>query len=70
MQAILDNTIVPEDVVVIAYEAPKGGPGMREMLDVTSAIVGAGPGESVALESGHEPPKAAIGGPAQGAVTA
>ena len=48
MQAILDDTISPGDVVVIAYEGPKGGPGMREMLSVTSAIVGAGLGETVA----------------------
>jgi dihydroxy-acid dehydratase len=76
MQAILDNTIAPGDVVVIAYEGPKGGPGMREMLGVTSAIVGAGLGETVALVTdgrfsggtrglmiGHVAPEAAIGGP-------
>ncbi len=76
MQAILDNTIAPNDVVVIAYEGPKGGPGMREMLSVTSAIVGAGLGESVALVTdgrfsggthglmiGHVAPEAAVGGP-------
>ncbi len=76
MQAILDDTIAPGDVVVIAYEGPKGGPGMREMLSVTSAIVGAGLGESVALVTdgrfsggtrglmiGHVAPEAAVGGP-------
>ena len=76
MQAILDNRIAPGDVVVIAYEGPKGGPGMREMLSVTSAIVGAGLGESVALVTdgrfsggtrglmiGHVAPEAAVGGP-------
>ncbi|HTV93470.1 MAG TPA: dihydroxy-acid dehydratase [Verrucomicrobiae bacterium] len=76
MQAILDDTIRPGDVVVIAYEGPKGGPGMREMLSVTSAIVGAGLGESVALVTdgrfsggtrglmiGHVAPEAAVGGP-------
>jgi dihydroxy-acid dehydratase len=76
MQAILDDTIRPGDVVVIAYEGPKGGPGMREMLSVTSAIVGAGLGESVAMVTdgrfsggtrglmiGHIAPEAAVGGP-------
>jgi dihydroxy-acid dehydratase len=76
MQAILDDTIAPGDVVVIAYEGPKGGPGMREMLSVTSAIVGAGLGETVALVTdgrfsggtrglmiGHVAPEAAAGGP-------
>ncbi|HTZ53925.1 MAG TPA: dihydroxy-acid dehydratase [Candidatus Acidoferrum sp.] len=76
MQAILDDSIAPGDVVVIAYEGPKGGPGMREMLSVTGAIVGAGLGESVALVTdgrfsggthglmiGHVAPEAAVGGP-------
>ena len=76
MQAILDDTIAPGDVVVIAYEGPKGGPGMREMLSVTSAIVGAGLGETVAMVTdgrfsggtrglmiGHVAPEAAVGGP-------
>ena len=76
MQAILDDTIAPGDVVVIAYEGPKGGPGMREMLSVTGAIVGAGLGENVALVTdgrfsggtrglmiGHVAPEAAAGGP-------
>ncbi len=76
MQAILDDAIAPGDVVVIAYEGPKGGPGMREMLSVTGAIVGAGLGESVALVTdgrfsggthglmiGHVAPEAAVGGP-------
>ncbi len=76
MQAILDDTISPGDVVVIAYEGPKGGPGMREMLSVTSAIVGAGLGETVAMVTdgrfsggtrglmiGHVAPEAAVGGP-------
>jgi dihydroxy-acid dehydratase len=76
MQAILDDTIAPGDVVVIAYEGPKGGPGMREMLSVTSAIVGAGLGETVALVTdgrfsggtrglmiGHVAPEAAVSGP-------
>ncbi len=64
------------DVVVIRYEGPKGGPGMREMLGVTAAIVGAGLGDSVALltdgrfsgathglMAGHVAPEAAVGGP-------
>lgn len=76
MQAVLDDAVAPGDVVVIAYEGPKGGPGMREMLGVTSAIVGAGLGESVALITdgrfsggthglmiGHVAPEAAVGGP-------
>ncbi|HTU71136.1 MAG TPA: dihydroxy-acid dehydratase [Candidatus Baltobacteraceae bacterium] len=76
MQAILDDEIIAGDVVVIAYEGPKGGPGMREMLSVTGAIVGAGLGESVALVTdgrfsggthglmvGHVAPEAAVGGP-------
>ena len=68
--------IKPGDVVVIRYEGPQGGPGMREMLAVTAAIVGAGLGESVALLTdgrfsgatrglmiGHVAPEAARGGP-------
>ena len=49
MQAIMDDKIVAGDVVVIRYEGPKGGPGMREMLSPTSAIVGKGLGKHVAL---------------------
>ena len=49
ISAIYAGKIVPGDVVVIRYEGPKGGPGMREMLNPTSAIVGMGLGESVAL---------------------
>jgi dihydroxy-acid dehydratase len=76
MQAIDDRRIVAGDVVVIRYEGPKGGPGMREMLGVTGAIVGQGLGESVALITdgrfsgatrglmiGHISPEAAVGGP-------
>ena len=74
--AIYAGKIVPGDVVVIRYEGPKGGPGMREMLNPTSAIVGMGLGESVALITdgrfsgatrgaaiGHVSPEAALGGP-------
>jgi len=74
--AIEDNAIRPGDVVVIRYEGPKGGPGMREMLAVTAALVGAGLGDSVALltdgrfsgathglMAGHVAPEAARGGP-------
>ena len=74
--AIKGGKIVPGDVVVIRYEGPKGGPGMREMLNPTSAIAGMGLGESVALITdgrfsgasrgasiGHISPEAAIGGP-------
>jgi dihydroxy-acid dehydratase len=76
MAAIESGRIVAGDVVVIRYEGPKGGPGMREMLGVTSAIVGAGLGETVALVTdgrfsggtrglmlGHVAPEAAVGGP-------
>jgi dihydroxy-acid dehydratase len=48
-QAVKKGKIKPNDVVVIRYEGPKGGPGMREMLHVTGALQGAGLGESVAL---------------------
>jgi dihydroxy-acid dehydratase len=76
MRAIESGRIVAGDVVVIRYEGPKGGPGMREMLGVTGAIVGAGLGETVALVTdgrfsggtrglmlGHVAPEAAAGGP-------
>ena len=76
MHAIDAREIVAGDVVVIRYEGPKGGPGMREMLGVTGAIVGQGLGESVALITdgrfsgatrglmiGHIAPEAAVGGP-------
>ena len=74
--AIYEKRIHPGDVVVIRYEGPKGGPGMREMLNPTSAICGMGLGESVALITdgrfsgatrgasiGHISPEAASGGP-------
>lgn len=74
-QAIQDQKIKAGDVVVIRYEGPKGGPGMREMLTVTAALVGHGLGESVALMTdgrfsgathglmvGHVAPEAAVGG--------
>lgn len=74
--AIKGGKIVPGDVVVIRYEGPKGGPGMREMLNPTSAIVGMGLGSTVALITdgrfsgasrgasiGHVAPEAAVGGP-------
>jgi dihydroxy-acid dehydratase len=76
LQAILDGHINPGDVIVIRYEGPKGGPGMREMLAPTSAIIGAGLGDKVALVTdgrfsggtyglvvGHVAPEAAVGGP-------
>lgn len=75
IKAIKGGDIVPGDVVVIRYEGPKGGPGMREMLNPTSAIVGMGLGSSVALITdgrfsgasrgaaiGHISPEAAVGG--------
>ena len=74
--AVSENAIVPGDVVVIRYEGPAGGPGMREMLHVTAALVGAGLGDSVALVTdgrfsgatrglmvGHVAPEAFRGGP-------
>ena len=75
-KAINEGRINPGDVIVIRYEGPKGGPGMREMLNPTSAIMGMGLGESVALITdgrfsgatrgacvGHISPEAASGGP-------
>src|SRR6202030_3144310 len=74
--AVESGSIKSGDVVVIRYEGPKGGPGMREMLQVTAALVGAGLGDSVALltdgrfsgathgfMAGHVAPEAATGGP-------
>ena len=75
-RAVIAREIKPGDVVVIRYEGPKGGPGMREMLTVTGAILGEGLGHSVALVTdgrfsgatnglmiGHVAPEAAVGGP-------
>ncbi len=76
MEAILSGDIVPGTVLVIRYEGPKGGPGMREMLAVTGALTGAGRGGDCALVTdgrfsggtrgycvGHIAPEAAVGGP-------
>jgi dihydroxy-acid dehydratase len=76
LRAILDGAVVAGDVVVIRYEGPKGGPGMREMLSPTGAIIGRGLGDQVALITdgrfsggshgfvvGHVTPEAAVGGP-------
>ncbi len=76
MRAVTSKSIKPGDVIVIRYEGPRGGPGMREMLGVTGALVGEGLGESVALltdgrfsgatrglMAGHVAPEAARGGP-------
>ena len=76
VQAILDGKVAAGDVVVIRYEGPKGGPGMREMLSPTSAIAGRGLADKVALITdgrfsggsrgfvvGHIAPEAAVGGP-------
>jgi len=75
-EAVRSGDVRPGDVLVIRYEGPAGGPGMREMLSVTSSVVGAGLGESVALVTdgrfsgatrglmvGHVAPEAARGGP-------
>jgi dihydroxy-acid dehydratase len=75
-KAVIDKQIGAGDVVVIRYEGPRGGPGMREMLSVTAAIVGQGLGDKVALVTdgrfsgatrglmvGHVSPEAAVGGP-------
>jgi dihydroxy-acid dehydratase len=76
LAAILAGEVRAGDVVVIRYEGPKGGPGMREMLAPTAALVGAGLGDSVGLITdgrfsggthglvvGHVAPEAALGGP-------
>jgi dihydroxy-acid dehydratase len=76
LQGILDGKVKSGDVVVIRYEGPKGGPGMREMLSPTAAIMGKGLGQEVALITdgrfsggshgfvvGHLSPEAALGGP-------
>ncbi len=76
LQAILNDEIKSGDVIVVRYEGPKGGPGMREMLSPTSAIMGKGLGSEVALMTdgrfsggshgfvaGHVSPEAAVGGP-------
>jgi dihydroxy-acid dehydratase len=76
LQGILDGKVKPGEVVIIRYEGPKGGPGMREMLSPTSAIMGKGLGNEVALITdgrfsggshgfvvGHVSPEAAVGGP-------
>lgn len=76
MEAILSNKIREGDIIVIRYEGPKGGPGMREMLAPTSALIGKGLGDKVGLITdgrfsggtygmvvGHVAPEAAVGGP-------
>jgi dihydroxy-acid dehydratase len=76
LQAILDGTVQAGDVLVVRYEGPRGGPGMREMLSPTAAIMGKGLGDKVALITdgrfsggshgfvvGHVAPEAALGGP-------
>jgi dihydroxy-acid dehydratase len=81
MAAVTESRIKAGDIVVIRYEGPRGGPGMREMLGVTGAIVGAGLSESVALVTdgrfsgatrgfmvGHVAPEAARGGPIAGLI--
>ncbi|HEX4727160.1 MAG TPA: dihydroxy-acid dehydratase, partial [Jatrophihabitans sp.] len=76
MDAVAAGTLQPGDVLVIRWEGPKGGPGMREMLAITGAIKGAGLGKDVLLLTdgrfsggttglciGHVAPEAAVGGP-------
>jgi dihydroxy-acid dehydratase len=76
LAAILDGTVIKDDVIVIRHEGPVGGPGMREMLSPTGAIMGKGMGKEVALITdgrfsggshgfvvGHVTPEAAVGGP-------
>jgi dihydroxy-acid dehydratase len=76
LTAILDGSVKPGDVIVIRYEGPKGGPGMREMLSPTAAVMGKGLGKEVALITdgrfsggthgfvvGHITPEACVGGP-------
>jgi dihydroxy-acid dehydratase len=75
-RAVRAGAVAPGDVLVVRYEGPAGGPGMREMLSVTASVIGAGLGESVALVTdgrfsgatrglmvGHVAPEAARGGP-------
>jgi dihydroxy-acid dehydratase len=75
-EAVRERRVKAGDIVVIRYEGPKGGPGMREMLAVTAAIAGQGLGEDIALLTdgrfsgatrgfmiGHVAPEAAVGGP-------
>ena len=75
-RAVQDGKILAGDIIIIRYEGPKGGPGMREMLAVTGALIGQGLGDSVALVTdgrfsgashgpmvGHVAPEAAVGGP-------
>src|SRR5205085_8060725 len=75
LDSILSGNIKPGDVIVVRYEGPKGGPGMREMLSPTAALIGAGLGNSVGLITdgrfsggthglvvGHVAPEAAAGG--------
>ncbi|HLT59227.1 MAG TPA: dihydroxy-acid dehydratase [Limnochordales bacterium] len=75
-KALLNDEVKPGDVVIIRYEGPKGGPGMREMLSVTAIVVGKGLGESIGLITdgrfsggthglvvGHVAPEAQVGGP-------
>jgi dihydroxy-acid dehydratase len=76
MEAVTARRIAPGDILVVRYEGPRGGPGMREMLGVTAALVGQGLGDTVALMTdgrfsgathglmvGHVAPEAAVGGP-------
>ncbi|MFT4886059.1 MAG: dihydroxy-acid dehydratase [Pseudohongiellaceae bacterium] len=76
LKGVLDGTVIKGDVLIIRYEGPKGGPGMREMLSPTSAIMGKGMGEDIALITdgrfsggshgfvvGHVTPEASEGGP-------
>jgi dihydroxy-acid dehydratase len=76
MEAILAGSIAPGSVIIIRYEGPKGGPGMREMLSITGALVGAGRDQDCALVTdgrfsggtqgfciGHVAPEAVVGGP-------
>jgi dihydroxy-acid dehydratase len=76
MRAVMNKQVQPGDVVIVRNEGPKGGPGMREMLSVTAAIVGEGLGQEVALVTdgrfsggtrglmiGHVAPEASVGGP-------
>ena len=76
LKRILDGTVKKGDVIVVRYEGPRGGPGMREMLSPTGAIMGKGMGQDVAFLTdgrfsggshgfvvGHVTPEAAVGGP-------
>jgi len=76
MQYLMAGKVVPQDVLIVRYEGPRGGPGMRESLALTAAVAGCGLGDRIAIATdgrfsggtrnlsiGHISPEAAVGGP-------